>query len=158
MGDAVSSIIVISVVGSYICSLLNIEGRMYRYVSYVVSLVIISMLISPVYSFMRYLGNAENYLDLNYEKYIPEKSAEGIGMVLNETDKELRQSISNLAKLKFDILLPSENIIIEYDDSDKENVDITKIKLNIENISIIKNLNEFCLYISEIFLCSCEVM
>ena len=157
MKDTLFGIIIISILGSYICSLLNVEGRLYRYVAYIVSLTIIIMLTEPLVAFVSIFRETQNYFNFEYEQSIPQIENEGVSLILKETDSEIRMGISKIAKYKFDILLEEENIIIQYNDSDNENIEIIKITLCVSDNPIIKNLNEFRLYISELFMCECEV-
>ena len=157
MKDIFSNIIIISFLGSYFLSFLNTEGKLHRYTGYILSLIIISMLLSPIGSFITFCKDAQKYLNFDSENTKPDYTVDGTVLIVQETDKEIKRGISDIAKAKYEIMLPVDNIRIEYDTSDIEKIEIKHIYISVNNTILIKNLNEFCYYISDMFMCKCEV-
>ena len=154
----IGSIIIISVFGSVLCSFLRYGGKMKKYTGFVLCVAIVSSLLSPIYSIIGFVGRIDEFFSFEFKTEQTESGSFCQEWIVEETDDELRQAVADIAKVRFDIPLNEDNITIRYNTDDFENVDIEHIEVNINNITVIKNLNEFCSYFSDMLLCVCEVV
>ncbi len=79
-------------------------------------------------------------------------------LLLDETDKQLKKGISDILSSKFNMNLLPEKISLTYDAYDKQNIKISKIQIDTRDIKVIKDLYEMRYFISEMFMCECEVI
>ena len=147
-----------SVILPFLKCLLSDFGTIKRYMLMCASIIMVYSLLAPLYNLVMDIprileeGRIDEYTrDISsYDEY--EK------LIVEQTDRELRYAICEIARTRFDINVEAERITISYDTQDLENVEILSIKIDVSDELSILNLNELSGYISDMFMCECEVI
>ena len=152
------SLLVITLVVSLSAKLFKHNGSMSKYVMFCVAICFMSFLLTPVFGFIHNVpkffenGKIDSY---NYDCLAAFSYKE---LLLNSTDNSLRSVVCEISLNKFDIVVDDENVLFEYDAQDVSNVIIKSITIDLTDYINIRNVRELEEYISDMFLCRCEVL
>lgn len=133
------------------------DSTVIRYASYSISLLVLVCVCSPFLGFLadfpERLKNGEAY---GYEEITMSVSSLN-DMVLDEFDVILREDVCEVSEIKFGISIDPRCVTLDYDKSDIECVRILLISLDLRECTYVNNVFELQEYISEVYMCKCEV-
>ncbi len=157
MQKYIVTVITITLIGSFLCSVLDLNASKSKYVSYIVSLSIVCALLSPISSMISTVINIGSYMEFENDHLIEQDTTAYEKLMLSTADLQLKRAIISIADKKFGILLDIENVTFTYDDTDMQSIEIEKISVDTKNQFVIKDLYEMKIYIEDMFMCECEV-
>lgn len=158
MNSWLSECLILCISGSILCSILSRGSRLKHYVCMVLSFVLVISLINSFVSMISFIGDLDISSELSLDENFVYTAFDYKMLVIEKTGDNLKKEISSIARQRYNILLSSDKITIEYDDTDIENVLIKKVLLDLREVYVIMNAKELEEYITELLCCDCEVI
>ena len=79
-------------------------------------------------------------------------------LLLEATDDSLRRAVCEVSQKRFDIWVDENNVLFDYNTEETTNVIINSITIDLKEYPKVKNIRELEEYLSDMFLCRCEVL
>ncbi|MBQ2863546.1 MAG: hypothetical protein IJE84_05150, partial [Clostridia bacterium] len=133
------------------------NGSTGKYVMFCVAICFVSFIITPVFQFVQSIPKLLENGKVDSFEYDSVSLFSYNEMLLDSTDKSLRDLVCEISRNKFNIIIDGECVIFDYDKQDFSNVIIKSIEIDLSGSLNTKNIRELEEYISDMFMCNCEV-
>lgn len=156
MKESLSVCLLICIIGYVLISILGSSSKLKKHACVTLSIVCVVSLLNTVFCALSFVGSLDvsDVIDLNYQPMTVDIQ----GVILTNTDAELKASLSSIAKSKYGIGVKSNRIRIDYNKNDYNDVKIIKVTVDLSDTQVIMNAKELESYIEDLLCCECEVI
>ena len=157
-GSFMYSLFVITIIVSLLSKVFKHNGSMSKYAMFCVGICFMSFMLTPVFRFVQNIpesldrGSIDSFDNNTLGKFSYND------LLLEATDDSLRRAVCEVSQKRFDIWVDENNVLFDYNTEETTNVIINSITIDLKEYPKVKNIRELEEYLSDMFLCRCEVL